>query len=202
MCEATNLNEIKLEVIELQSEFLEKIGAWRRHFEWLKTLNQGYHPLKKPYIRLCKCGSKLIKSNGFLICRDCGFKNEIYLQCPKCQQDRGFKLNKWNNKCLACGHSWTRKITDSKIIYFKIKKTCNSKIVKLTAKNFKLFLENFIKHSRTFLKIYYHDKEQKILKQVDKIEFKFNKKIEKKHQQLVMFREKRFREMTHLGEEI
>lgn len=178
MCEATNLNEIKLEVIELKSEFLEKIEAWRRHFEWLKSLDKGIPKIKREYIRLCHCGSKLQKINGFLICKNCGFKNEIYLHCPKCRKNRSFKLNKDNNRCLTCGHTWNRKRSDSKRVYF------------------------YIRRFRMLLKEFYHRKEKKVLKKVDKLQSKFNKKILKKHQKLVFFREKRFREMMNLGEEI
>lgn len=178
MCEAKNFVKLKLEVSDLRADLLEKIDDWKHHFEWLRSLDKGYPIIDKSYIRICKCGSELHKINGFLICRDCGFNNEIYLQCPKCKKNRSFKLNKKHNKCLVCGHTWKRKITDNKKLYFKIRRF------------------------RKFLKDFYHKKEKKILKQVDKLQSKFNRKIKHEYEKLVIFREKRFREMMNLGEEI
>lgn len=75
--------------------------------------------------------------------------------------------------------------------------------------NFRSLKEKFIvkfnlsnQKSRIFLKNYYLSREDKIRKRVDNLESKFNKKLEKKHKKLVMFREKRFQEMINLGEEI
>jgi len=178
MCEAKNLTQLKTEVIDLRFELQEKIKDWKNHFNWLKSLNRGYHPVKEIIIRLCRCGSTLRNVNGILICKTCGFNNELYLQCPKCRKNRSFKLNNQNNKCLTCGHTWNRKITDSKKLYF------------------------YIRRFRMLLKEFYHRKEKKVLKKVDKLQSKFNKKILEKHEKIVVFREKRFREMINLGEEI
>jgi len=178
MCEAKNFTELKLNAIELNIEAIETIDNCRRHVEWLKSLDKGIPKSKREYIRLCHCGSKLQRINGFLMCKNCGFNNEVYLQCPKCRKNRSFKLTKEKNKCLICGHTWNRKITDHKKLYFHIRRF------------------------RMFLKEFYYKKEQKVLEEVDKLQSKFNKKILEKHEKIVVFREKRFREMINLGEEI
>lgn len=178
MCEAQNLAELKVEAIELNEEALEIINNCRRHFEWLKSLDKGIPKIKREYTRLCRCGATLQKINGHFKCRECRFDNDVYLYCPKCKHQRGFRLNKRKNKCLICGHSWNRTMLDAKKLYF------------------------YIRRFRTFLKDFFQKKEQGILKKVDKLQSKFNKKLEEKYQKIVIYREKRFREMMRLGEMI
>lgn len=143
MCEAKNLNEIKLEVIELREDLLRKIDDWKHHFEWLNVLKNAKKPEKSNLSKYAKIrnGSKIL-------------------------------VNILRNN------------------------------IKNLESRFRIKLNSLKPQFRIFLKNYYQKRENGILKKVDKIQSKFNKKIEKQHSRLVIFREKRFQEMMNLGEMI
>lgn len=55
----------------------------------------------------CRCGGWLVRIDGHLKCKSCGFSNEPKLHCQKCLSKRVVRFNKNTNRCIECGKTWT-----------------------------------------------------------------------------------------------